>query len=104
LRRTHVTEVDVLMAAVLHDTVEDTETTADELRDRFGARVTDIVLEVTDDKTLPKQQRKELQVEHAHHKSRFRTTGRLVAGAAEGVFRLGQEGRRWPTSGQRRTT
>jgi GTP diphosphokinase / guanosine-3',5'-bis(diphosphate) 3'-diphosphatase len=59
----------ILQAAVLHDTIEDTETTADELRERFGDDVTNIVLEVTDDKTLPKQRRKELQVEHAAHKS-----------------------------------
>jgi guanosine-3',5'-bis(diphosphate) 3'-pyrophosphohydrolase len=64
-----VTDVEVLMAAVLHDTIEDTETTADEIRARFGSRVTEIVLEVTDDKSLLKQRRKELQVEHAHLKS-----------------------------------
>jgi guanosine-3',5'-bis(diphosphate) 3'-pyrophosphohydrolase len=65
-----VNDVEVLMAAVLHDTIEDTETTADELRAKFGDRVTEIVLEVTDDKSLPKHRRKELQVEHAHMKSR----------------------------------
>ena len=65
-----IEELDVLIAAVLHDTIEDTATTADELRAKFGDRVTGIVLEVTDDKALPKQRRKELQVEHAHHKSR----------------------------------
>ena len=64
-----VTDVDVLMAALLHDTIEDTETTADELRERFGERVASIVLEVTDDKGLPKSRRKELQVEHAHQKT-----------------------------------
>lgn len=63
-------EADVLVAAVLHDTIEDTQTTEQELRTRFGDRVTSIVLEVTDDKSLPKQRRKELQVEHAGHKSR----------------------------------
>ena len=65
-----VTDVAVLQAAVLHDTIEDTETTEAELRARFGDEVTDIVLEVTDDKALSKQRRKELQVEHAPHKSR----------------------------------
>jgi len=60
----------VLQAAILHDTIEDTETTAAELRERFGDEVTSIVLEVTDDKALPKQRRKELQVEHAPHKSK----------------------------------
>ncbi len=54
-----------LCAAILHDTIEDTETTADELRGHFGDEVTRVVLEVTDDKSLAKERRKELQVEHA---------------------------------------
>lgn len=62
-----VDDHDVLIAALLHDTVEDTETTADEITELFGSRVASIVLEVTDDKSLPKQTRKELQVEHAPH-------------------------------------
>lgn len=57
----------VLTAALLHDTVEDTKTTRDELAERFGAESADIVMEVTDDKNLPKQERKRLQVEHAPH-------------------------------------
>lgn len=55
----------LLLAAVLHDTIEDTETTADELHELFGEAVTAVVLEVTDDKSLPKQERKRLQIEHA---------------------------------------
>ena len=62
-----VTDIEVLCAALLHDTIEDTETSADELRAAFGAAITGIVLEVTDDKSLPKQTRKDLQVEHAPH-------------------------------------
>ncbi len=64
-----VDDLDVLRAAILHDTVEDTETSEVELRHRFGDTVAAIVMEVTDDKSLPKQRRKELQVEHAPHKS-----------------------------------
>jgi len=60
----------VLLAAVLHDTIEDTETTAQELIRLFGSEVADIVMEVTDDKTLPKAERKRLQIEHAAHISR----------------------------------
>lgn len=60
-----VTDVEILCAALLHDTVEDTATTPEELANAFGARVARIVAEVTDDKTLPKTQRKRLQVEHA---------------------------------------
>jgi guanosine-3',5'-bis(diphosphate) 3'-pyrophosphohydrolase len=65
-----VDEHDVLCGALLHDTVEDTDTTREELETRFGARIAGIVLEVTDDKTLEKAERKELQVEHAAHISR----------------------------------
>jgi guanosine-3',5'-bis(diphosphate) 3'-pyrophosphohydrolase len=60
-----IDDVDVICAALLHDTIEDTETSEEELLQRFGPRVTAIVAAVTDDKDLPKQQRKELQVEHA---------------------------------------
>lgn len=64
-----IDDQDVLIAAILHDTVEDTETTLEELRQRFGETVAGIVGEVTDDKALPKHRRKALQVEHAPHKS-----------------------------------
>ena len=64
-----VTDYDILMTAVLHDTVEDTETTAEELTELFGENVCKMVLEVTDDKSLPKPRRKELQIEHAPHLS-----------------------------------
>lgn len=59
----------MLCAALLHDTIEDTETTAEELRGQFGDAITSIVLEVTDDKSLPKAERKRLQIEHAPHTS-----------------------------------
>ncbi|MGF6239748.1 guanosine-3',5'-bis(diphosphate) 3'-pyrophosphohydrolase [Paraburkholderia sp. GAS38] len=59
----------VLIAAILHDTIEDTETTFEELQAIFGSEVSSIVLEVTDDKRLPKQDRKRLQVEHAQNLS-----------------------------------
>jgi (p)ppGpp synthase/HD superfamily hydrolase len=64
-----VRDVDVLLAAVLHDTVEDTDTRLDEISDRFGKQVLSFVMEVTDDKSLPKQERKRLQIETAPHKS-----------------------------------
>ena len=65
-----VTERVPLLAALLHDTVEDTETTEAELAARFGPAVATVVMEVTDDQTLPKARRKALQVEHASHISR----------------------------------
>lgn len=61
----NVTDLIVIQSAILHDTVEDTETSLDEIRDKFGKRVRDIVDEVTDDKSLPKLERKRLQIEHA---------------------------------------
>ena len=64
-----VSDIDVLRAAILHDTIEDTQTTGDELESRFGARVRSLVEEVTDDKSLPKQERKDRQVAHAPHLS-----------------------------------
>lgn len=60
-----VTDLDVLMAAILHDTVEDTDTSFDEIEEHFGTTIKNIVMEVTDDKSLPKQERKRLQIEHA---------------------------------------
>jgi len=58
-----------LAAAVLHDTIEDTQTTYEELQQRFGKEVADVVLEVTDDKSLPKAERKKRQETHAPHLS-----------------------------------
>ena len=69
-REGKVHEPEVICAALLHDTIEDTETTQAEIRKRFGAKVARIVSEVTDDNTLPKVQRKRLQIEHAPHISR----------------------------------
>jgi guanosine-3',5'-bis(diphosphate) 3'-pyrophosphohydrolase len=64
-----ITDGAVLMAAVLHDTLEDTCTTLEELQAAFGREVCALVQEVTDDKSLPKAERKRLQVEHAPHMS-----------------------------------
>ncbi len=55
----------VLCAALLHDTIEDTATTWQEIEARFGLAVREVVMEVTDDKRLPKTERKRLQVLHA---------------------------------------
>jgi len=64
-----VTDFDVLQAALLHDTIEDTDANRDELETHFGSRVCAIVLEVTDDTSLDKAVRKARQVEHAPHLS-----------------------------------
>lgn len=60
-----VTDEATLVAAILHDTIEDTKTTQEELENQFGSDVAILVAEVTDDKSLPKEVRKQLQVEHA---------------------------------------
>ena len=60
-----VRDIEVVAAALLHDTVEDTATTSEELERAFGPRIARIVAEVTDDKTLSKSERKRLQIEHA---------------------------------------
>lgn len=64
-----IEDADVLAAALLHDTVEDTKTTRDEIRQEFGASVDELVYEVTDDKSLDRAEQKELQVTHAPHLS-----------------------------------
>jgi len=60
---------DVLIAALLHDTIEDTQTSEEELKKEFGGKIASIVIEVTDDKSLPKAERKLQQIEHASHSS-----------------------------------
>lgn len=60
-----VKDNDILVAAILHDTIEDTQTTKNEIKERFGEEILTIVLEVTDDKKLEKLERKRLQVLHA---------------------------------------
>uniref|UniRef100_A0A0K0D103 HD domain-containing protein n=1 Tax=Angiostrongylus cantonensis TaxID=6313 RepID=A0A0K0D103_ANGCA len=59
-----VFDVITLVAAILHDTVEDTKTTLEEVREHFGQEVHDIVKECTDDKSLPRETRKRMQVEN----------------------------------------
>lgn len=62
-------DAEVLMAALLHDTLEDTDTSPEELEKLFGSKVLGMVQEVSDDKTLPKAERKQLQIQHAPHLS-----------------------------------
>jgi (p)ppGpp synthase/HD superfamily hydrolase len=59
----------LVAAGWLHDTIEDTETTHRELAEKFGERVAALVVEVTDDMTLPKGQRRRKQVVEAPRKS-----------------------------------
>lgn len=59
----------ILQAALLHDTVEDTDCTAEELARVFGDKVMRIVLECSDDPALNKAARKQAQIDGAPHKS-----------------------------------
>jgi guanosine-3',5'-bis(diphosphate) 3'-pyrophosphohydrolase len=110
-----VTQPDIISAALLHDTIEDTDTTPEELRERFGKKVTDMVLEVTDDKSLDKAQapadtpradaharrqagearRQDLQL--ARHGGL--AAADLAAQPPARVFRLGEESGRWVAGG-----
>jgi len=60
-----VTDAEILSAAILHDTVEDTQTSPAEIEEVFGARIRSLVEEVTDDKGLSQPERKRLQIVHA---------------------------------------
>ena len=63
----HVTDIEVICGALLHDTVEDTETTPEELESEFGPVIKNIVMDVTDDELLDKAARKQAQIDHAAH-------------------------------------
>ena len=62
-------DVVLVMGGLLHDTLEDTDSTYEDLVQRFGPEVAALVAEVTDDKSLKKEERKRLQVEKAAGKS-----------------------------------
>jgi hypothetical protein len=65
-----VRETSIIIGALLHDTVEDTQTTFEEIENKFGKAVAGLVREVTDDKSLAKEARKRMQVINASHKSK----------------------------------
>jgi guanosine-3',5'-bis(diphosphate) 3'-pyrophosphohydrolase len=60
-----ITDIEALQAGMLHDTVEDADTSPEEIEARFGYAVRSLVMEVTDDKKLEKQERKWRQIEKA---------------------------------------
>ena len=70
-----IREVTTLVAGILHDIIEDTDTSFEELERKFGAEISSVVRELTDDKQLPGPVRKRLQIEHSAHLS---TPARLV--------------------------
>jgi guanosine-3',5'-bis(diphosphate) 3'-pyrophosphohydrolase len=64
-----IDDSEILAAAILHDTLEDTATSPEELETTFGNRIRKIVEEVSDDKDTKKNVRKQLQIDHARHLS-----------------------------------
>ena len=70
LTQAGVSDTEVIIAAILHDTVEDTDTSLEEVEAEFGKTVRNIVDEVSDDKNKAKEERKRLQIVHSPHKSR----------------------------------
>lgn len=60
-----VQDKSALNGALLHDTIEDTDAEEEDLRARFGNAITDVVVAMSDDKSLPKDVRKQLQIDHA---------------------------------------
>lgn len=65
LNEAGITDEVVLISALLHDTVEDTETSFEEIEQQFGTQIKNVVAEVTDDKSLPRAKRKQAQIDHA---------------------------------------
>ena len=91
-----ITDLETLQAGMLHDTIEDTDTPAYELEKLFGAGVRSLVLEVTDDKTLEKQERKRVQIEHAPHLSSRAKTIKIADKIANLTDLLNHPPATWP--------
>jgi GTP diphosphokinase / guanosine-3',5'-bis(diphosphate) 3'-diphosphatase len=90
-----------LSAAVLHDTLEDTPTRLDELEQLFGAEIAQIVVELSDDKSLPKQRRKDLQIENAGSKSKSAKLVKLADKISNVGDILTDPPQDWPLTRQR---
>ncbi|HEX7285205.1 MAG TPA: HD domain-containing protein [Candidatus Angelobacter sp.] len=96
-----VLDVNLVMAGFLHDSVEDVGVTAAELEETFGPDVTSLVLEVTDDKSLPKEARKALQVKSAPKKSPRAQTLKLADKISNLRAILASPPRDWSTQRKR---
>jgi guanosine-3',5'-bis(diphosphate) 3'-pyrophosphohydrolase len=91
-------DTNLIIAGLLHDTVEDVGVTFEEIEQEFGSDVAGLVREVTDDKTLEKQERKRLQIEHAAHATPRAKVLKLADKTAnlEDQLRIAPEG--WSTA------
>jgi (p)ppGpp synthase/HD superfamily hydrolase len=90
-------DAELVAAGWLHDTIEDTETTREELLQDFGRRVADLVAEVTDDMSLSKEQRRQRQIVEAPHKS----PGAKLIKIADKISNIGGRIRPQPSPEQR---
>ncbi len=96
LEQAGITDTKVLMAALLHDTIEDTETTFKELENHFGIEVADLVQTLSDDMTLTSEERKKHQVE----KMKTASTNTRVIKMADRIYNLRDMGI-WPIEKQK---
>ena len=96
-----VKDLVTLQAAILHDTIEDTNTTGEELEASFGKDVRKVVEEVTDDKALIKADRKRLQIEHSPHLSERAKHVKLADKIANVRSVLEAPPAKWPLSRRR---
>jgi (p)ppGpp synthase/HD superfamily hydrolase len=96
-----VLDANLIMAGLLHDTVEDTDVTPLELEQRFGKDVASLVMEVTDDKSLPKEERKALQVKNAHKKTPRAQTLKLADKISNLRALLSSPPANWPAQRKR---
>jgi (p)ppGpp synthase/HD superfamily hydrolase len=90
-------DAELVAAGWLHDTIEDTETTREELAERFSERVAALVVECTDDMRLPKAERRRRQVTDAPHKS----PGAKLIKIADKISNIGARVHRDPTQEER---
>ena len=73
-----IDDEEILSAALLHDTIEDTDTTADEIDKEFGSKIMSIVKELTDSKELSYSERKQFQIDHAPSLSKEATLVKIA--------------------------
>ena len=90
-------DAELVAAGWLHDTIEDTDTTREELAQKFSERVASLVVECTDDMSLPKAVRRKKQIEDAPHKS----SGAKLIKIADKISNIGARIQSDPTDGER---
>ena len=100
MQRPPTGDPDVVIAALLHDAVEDQGVTNAEIADLFGPTVASLVAEVTDDKSLPKQVRKDKQIAGASHKSDGASVIKL-ADKTSNLLAIANSPPPWPTDRKR---